>query len=179
MPQRRTQIADAAIATLAAHGSRGLTHRAVDQAAGLPPGSTSYYLRTRLALLEATVERLAELDAGEVPDLGGADPAGALADALGRLLTDGRDRLLARYELSLEASRRPELRPALVAGSRRIHDAFAGWLDRLGVSDTAVRADAVQALVEGLLLAEATSTRNPPRTREEIRRSLTVVIGAP
>ena len=58
---RRALIADAAISTLARDGMRGLTHRAVDRAAGLPEGSASYYFRTRQALLQATVERLAEL----------------------------------------------------------------------------------------------------------------------
>ena len=58
---RRALIADAAISTLARDGMRGLTHRAVDRTAGLPEGSASYYFRTRQALLQATVERLAEL----------------------------------------------------------------------------------------------------------------------
>ncbi len=66
---RQTDIADAAIATLAHGGMRGLTHRAVDRAAGLPEGSACYYFRTRRALLQATVERLAELDIAEVPAL--------------------------------------------------------------------------------------------------------------
>ena len=55
---RRTEIADAAITALATRGMRGLTHRAVDQTAGLPEGSSSYYYRTRQALLQAVVERL-------------------------------------------------------------------------------------------------------------------------
>src|SRR5262249_26557192 len=63
---RRAELADAAIATLARDGMRGLTHRAVDRAAGLPEGSASYYFRTRQALLKATVERLAELDSAEM-----------------------------------------------------------------------------------------------------------------
>jgi hypothetical protein len=47
------EIADAAIGLLAAEGMRGLTHRTVDRAADLPKGSTSYYFRTRQALLQA------------------------------------------------------------------------------------------------------------------------------
>ena len=58
-------MADAAIAVLADHGGRGLTHRAVDQAAGLPPGTTSNYARTREALLTLALTRIAELDAAE------------------------------------------------------------------------------------------------------------------
>ncbi len=65
-PSARTrQVGDAAIAVLAEHGARGLTHRAVDQAAGLPPGTTSNYARTRAALLTLALARIAELDAAE------------------------------------------------------------------------------------------------------------------
>ena len=62
---RRDAIADAAIHLVATRGLRGLTHRAVDAEAGLPPGSTSYYLRTRNALLTACVNRM--LDPGRQP----------------------------------------------------------------------------------------------------------------
>ena len=66
---RRDAIADAAIHLVATQGLRGLTHRAVDAVAGLPPGSTSYYLRTRKALLTACVDRMLALDAGTVMPL--------------------------------------------------------------------------------------------------------------
>ncbi|MER5759959.1 TetR/AcrR family transcriptional regulator, partial [Streptomyces sp. NPDC002082] len=76
---RRTLIADSAIELVAAAGLRGLTHRAVDGAAGLPAGSTSYYFRTRTALIGACYARLAELDLGDFD--GGAAPAPADWDA--------------------------------------------------------------------------------------------------
>ncbi|MFD8828405.1 TetR family transcriptional regulator, partial [Streptomyces sp. NPDC059605] len=60
---RAALIADAALALLAERGMRGLTHRAVDERAGLPQGSTSNYARTRQSLLEAAVRRLAEREA--------------------------------------------------------------------------------------------------------------------
>ncbi|HLL33473.1 MAG TPA: TetR/AcrR family transcriptional regulator, partial [Streptomyces sp.] len=48
---RADLVADTALALLAERGMRGLTHRAVDEAAGLPQGSTSNVARTRQALL--------------------------------------------------------------------------------------------------------------------------------
>src|SRR5690606_1367402 len=39
-------------------GARALTHQAVDRSAGLPAGSTSYYFRTREALVDAVIERV-------------------------------------------------------------------------------------------------------------------------
>ncbi|CAM5478345.1 hypothetical protein SRIMM317S_06848 [Streptomyces rimosus subsp. rimosus] len=115
---RHDRIADAALSLLAERGLRGLTHRAVDEAAGLPQGSTSNLARTRAALLETAVRRLADREAAvltppEMPDAAGSGPA-ALADALSlglhRSLTRHRDLTVARYELALEATRRPELR---------------------------------------------------------------------
>src|SRR5260370_11193949 len=123
---RARQVADAAIAVLADHGARGLPHRAVDQAAGLPPGTTSNYARTREALLTLTLTRIAELDAADGadglagPEVGrrdGSDADGAgLADALARMLhrmitdTGARQRLLARFRPPVAATRRPEPR---------------------------------------------------------------------
>jgi DNA-binding transcriptional regulator YbjK len=125
---RTKQVGDAAVAVLADHGARGLTHRAVDQAAGLPPGTTSNYARTREALLTLALTRIAELDAADGadglagPEAGrrdGSDADGAgLADGLARMLhrmitdTGTRRRLLARFELAFEATRRPGLRAA-------------------------------------------------------------------
>ncbi|CAM5659075.1 hypothetical protein SAURM35S_09836 [Streptomyces aurantiogriseus] len=60
---RADLVADTALALLAERGMRGLTHRAVDEAAGLPQGSTSNLARTRQALLELAVRRLADREA--------------------------------------------------------------------------------------------------------------------
>ncbi|RSS89441.1 TetR family transcriptional regulator, partial [Streptomyces sp. WAC05950] len=134
-------IADTAIGLVAAAGLRGLTHRAVDAAAGLPAGSTSYYFRTRTALIGACYQRLAELDLADVddgspsgaalPGLPGAAPdreaaAAALAGLLYRWLTVGRARQLARFELSLEAARNPELEADFHRAGRGARSRAAG-----------------------------------------------------
>jgi DNA-binding transcriptional regulator YbjK len=122
--RRKTEIADAALSVLATEGSRGLTHRAVDEAAGLPSGSTSNYFRTRDALLEAAARRHAELDAPPPADVETATvPAASLSPeqtrdlilaAIDRVLDPTmRPMLAARYELTLEATRRPSLHPVM------------------------------------------------------------------
>lgn len=60
--ERRRELCDAAIQVLAEHGSRGLTHAQVDRYAGVPEGTTSYYYRTRAALLRGAGKRVAEVD---------------------------------------------------------------------------------------------------------------------
>src|SRR5579884_4067254 len=60
---RRREVVDAAVRVLGEQGSRGLTHRATDLAAGLPVGTTSNHFRTRDALLEGVLAHLAATDA--------------------------------------------------------------------------------------------------------------------
>ena len=158
---RRTLIADTVIAVLADRGSRGLTHRAVDEAAGLPAGSTSWYARSRADLLACAVPRLAELDGQLLAGLDGSDPVALLTDVVvARASRDGRAQTLARYELALEANRRPDLAAALAAGAAQVLS-----LVRAAVGDAGPDPAAVLALVDGLLLAQVTG---PPWPRTDL-----------
>lgn len=65
---RRNEIAAAGIGIIAQRGVRALTHRAVDEEAHLPPGSTSYYTRTRRALIDEIVRVLAEHSIADLED---------------------------------------------------------------------------------------------------------------
>ncbi|MEV0671462.1 TetR/AcrR family transcriptional regulator [Mycobacterium sp. NPDC050441] len=116
--ERRRELSDAAIAVLAEHGSRGLTHQNVDRYAGVPDGTTSYYYRTRAALLQAVGKRVAEIDTANLLSLSDATtetstsaaPFGRLAQLV-LIQSDGDGLLLnkARHELLLNAARDPEL----------------------------------------------------------------------
>jgi DNA-binding transcriptional regulator YbjK len=173
---RRALIADAIIGTLARAGSRGLTHRAVDDAAGLARGSTSYYLRTRASLLDAAVARLAEVDTTELRSQPGEPLAEMLARVLDQLRSVDRHRSLARYELALEAIRRPELRAALDAGSHRVRQAIADRLAEDGATDPEVVAGDVMALFDGLLFRELSAPEGQRSTHAELRRAIERVL---
>ncbi|MFH9393978.1 TetR/AcrR family transcriptional regulator [Streptomyces sp. NPDC017556] len=171
LSDRRDLIADTAIATVAAAGLRGLTHRAVDTAAGLPAGSTSYYFRTRSALISACYLRLAALTVADVDrwetEHGTPGPdsvAEALATLLHHWLTGGRNRQLARFELSLEATRRPELRTDLETAGRAARSRAAALLTSLGAPDPVQAADLLVSWTDGLLydrLAGAPAASRP------------------
>lgn len=155
---RAELIADTALDLLASRGMRGLTHRAVDEAAGLPQGSTSNSARTRLALLELAVRRLAEREAAvltprELPDpSGGVDAlAEGLALALHRYLSGHRRLLLARYELALEATRRPELRTFFDAAGKRFKDPLRVLLTVAGSPDPKRHTLSLVAWCDGLM----------------------------
>jgi DNA-binding transcriptional regulator YbjK len=177
---RADLVADTALALLAERGMRGLTHRAVDETAELPQGSTSNVARTRLALLELAVRRLAEREARvlapeEMPDP--EDELGALVDGLAlaahRALTRNRDLTLARYELALEATRRPELRRYFDAAGARFRDQLAALLTALGSADPARHMLSLVAWLDGLMFScvAGTFTAEVP-TLDEVRAGL-------
>lgn len=155
MTDRRTAILDAAHRVLAREGMRGLTHRAVDAATGIPQGSTSYYFRTRSALVAGCVERLVQIDMGlDPPARQGAGP-GALADGITgicvRMATTRQHHTLARYELSLAATRDPALRAALVEGGDTIRRLLADTLAAFGAADPVTAASEIAAVLDGMM----------------------------
>ncbi|GAA2067949.1 TetR/AcrR family transcriptional regulator [Streptomyces albiaxialis] len=162
---RHERVADAAIGLLAERGMRGLTHRAVDEAAGLPQGSTSNYARTRAALLEAAIRRLAVregrvLTPAEMPD--GSEPGGlaeAVARAMHRHLTDHRALLVARYELALEATRRPELRECYDrTGLNAFAEPLRAMLTAAGSPDPERHARSMMSWCDGVMFTYTAGT---------------------
>ncbi|MER7250879.1 TetR family transcriptional regulator C-terminal domain-containing protein [Kribbella sp. NPDC000426] len=175
---RQDAIADAAIHLVATRGLRGLTHRAVDTEAGLPPGSTSYYLRTRNALLTACVSRMLTRDVSAMPPAG-ADPVELMVAMTVGMARDRPDDLVARYELSLEASRQPELRTAINTGGRQLRAMLAQLLDGLGVPEPEAASWPVAAMMDGLMydrVAGAGATLSPEAFETAVRRSVVALI---
>lgn len=157
---RRTVLADAAVHVLAEEGMRGLTHRAVDRAAALPPGTTSAYFRTRQALLTALVRRLVAQDQAELQAAGeqarvpraAAELTDGLAGFVERRLTgEGRQRSLARYACAVESVRHPELREILVPRQNAARAAVRAFLRAQGVADAEGRTLTLLACVDGLV----------------------------
>lgn len=230
MTPRAELIADTALALLAERGMRGLTHRAVDERAGLPQGSTSNHARTRQALLEAAVRRLADreaqvLGADALPfadpaesraggeggpggesspgregdsgtgsgfgtegdsgteggSAGGAPGPGggldvvldALSLALHRYLTHHRDLLVARYELALEATRRPELRSFYDTTGRRFREPLTALMRAAGSAEPDRHTLSLVAWAEGLMFSCAVGSFHATAPdRAELRAGL-------
>ncbi len=216
---RTRQVGDAAIAVLAEQGARGLTHRAVDAEAGLPPGTTSNYARTREALLTLTLTRIAELEAADAVEAGAAELsepgysrselsgsgisgsgisgsgisasgvsvvglAGLLATVLDRWINDpeARRRVLARFELALEATRRPGLRAFYDEMGLGIRVETARLLAASGSADPERDAWTLIAWMEGTAfyaLAGAGAAVSPALDvlRDQLGRLLATMIG--
>jgi len=152
-------LLDAAIAVLGGQGVRQLTHRAVDAAAGLPPGSTSNYFKTRDALVAGIVDRFAsreraawETIAALVRPATADELAGALAAFVHRATGPERVLTLARYSLFMEAALRPDLQETLAETARTVRQWGAGWLRDLGAADPEAGCQFVLDHLDGIML---------------------------
>ncbi|WP_246267840.1 TetR/AcrR family transcriptional regulator [Nonomuraea typhae] len=176
---RSELIAETAITLLAEVGMRGLTHRAVDEAAGLPPGSTSNLARTRAALLELTLTRLTILEREVFEAFMDAqdDPITLIAVALQKQLQDSR-RTLARFELALEATRRPELRRIYDRTGVQFRDPAVALVAALGSPDPVRHGRQLIAYAEGVMFdalagaGEIPSFENLRQGIEELLRGM-------
>lgn len=173
---RMRLILESATAVVAAGGMRGLTHRAVDARAGLSQGSTSGYLRTRLALVTALAEFIAAGLIDSVEELAGQQQAGEsdatvvehALDLFAGWLREP-EALLAKAELAQEATRQPEIARAMAPARERIRGIVVQILQRTGVADVETAALAIIAAMEGVLNSALTL---PADEREDYVRGV-------
>ncbi|WP_436530997.1 TetR/AcrR family transcriptional regulator [Actinoplanes sp. HUAS TT8] len=152
------RIADAALQVIGTGGLHALSHARVDVTAGLPPGSTSNYFRTRARLVDGAIERLRQLDAesyamrlaagfpGEMSEL-----IRAYADFVDDATSVSRVRTAARFVIFAQGVVEPSLLEQLNADRGLLVDWTAAALTSLGVPEARRVAPLVLAGVEGLL----------------------------
>lgn len=173
---RRREILAAAANVLAEHGSRGLTHRAVDREAGLPEGSSSAYFRTRDALQRALGDFVADQLSVEVEALAGrlagrpGDHVFAVAEVSRLLLRwlDHPELLTARLEITVAATREPGLAARFNDWRRGLIAVVEDILRGAGKVDLGTSAHTLVAALDGVLLA---SLLQPPRRRRAFVRT--------
>lgn len=172
---RRSALADAGLTVLAREGSRGLTHRAVDSAAGAPVGTCSNYFRSRTALLEGLAVRIYERLAPDPVDLerlAGRTPSRALfadyvRDIVRRLVAQP-EVTLALFELRLEAARRPEVAALLGERMREGFRADVAFNEAAGLPGGAGDIALFHYAVDGLVLDRLTTSIDPDSATDEV-----------
>ena len=172
---RRAALADAGIAVLASEGSRGLTHRAIDERAGVPIGTASNYFRTREALFAGLFERIGARLAPTPADLesrAAQEPsrelfAEYLRDIVRRLSTE-REVTLALLELRLESARRPELAQLMSSWLRGGFAADVAFNEAAGLPGGAREIALFHYAIDGLLLDRLTSSIDPETSTDAI-----------
>ncbi|MEQ4720630.1 TetR family transcriptional regulator [Nonomuraea sp. B19D2] len=180
-PARRRALTDAAIELLASSGVHGLTHRAVEKQADLPPGTASNYFRSREALLVAAAERIAELhhaDTDRATDRAAEQPTTLVdlwTESLLTAATTLRNRYLAIFELQLEAARRPVLASVLAGLQDTSSQITAAHHDKLGLTIQREMIPALIALYGGALI---TLVAAPPGSvsRDVVRQVVQVMV---
>jgi AcrR family transcriptional regulator len=157
---RRELIADAGVRLIARSGVRALTHRAVDTEAALPPGSTSYYARTRRDLTALVVDRLADytqadLDGLIVPDALTPAEAAQVAEGFLDHLARREDAQAARFALLFDLRGDEELRASLTVDApvrQSLIKAAEKVLHAVGIADPPRHATDFVGLVDALLM---------------------------
>jgi DNA-binding transcriptional regulator YbjK len=187
--RRRAALADAAIEILGTAGIHKLSHRAVDEQAGLPPGTASNYFPRRDDLLAAAAHRVAQLN---LADMAAADreapsPAGpdVLAQLIGMALhdfaTQHRTRYLAVFELTLEATRQASLARTMAQIGAAMADATVAEHRTLGLPTSPRQVQELITLFAGTLLTLVTGPPEavtPERTIALARCMVNGVLGA-
>ncbi|MDQ1596887.1 MAG: hypothetical protein QOI70_311 [Microbacteriaceae bacterium] len=158
----RERALDAAVELIGTQGLRALTHARVDEQAGIPRGSTSNYFRTRAALLEGVVTRVADQELGNLAPAVGPDSMtpNDLVEAITAVIevTTGefRSRTIARYVLFLESAHDIAVQAPLVANRQRFERWTEDMLTHLGAADPVSATRALMACGEGLVLHRIT-----------------------
>lgn len=157
---RQRRIVEAGTKVLAAGGSRGLTHRAVDREAGLAEGSTSAYFRSRAALLAALAEHVARTVADDVEKLGARlaerpdDHAFAVSSTAALFIhwLDPADILTARLELTLSSTRNPAVARIMRTWQHHLVGLVTGIIERAGTPGAERLGVTTVAALDGILL---------------------------
>ena len=157
--ERRDALLDAALDVVVEAGMRGLTHRAVDRAADVAEGTTSGYFRTRRALQLALAHRIAERISGDVDAMGAEllshEPT---EDEIRSLVVDlfvrwlASPLLVAKVELTLEATRDPELAEIVTTDRARVVGIVENLLTTCPRGERHQRAATLMAALDGILI---------------------------
>ncbi|MEU4430096.1 TetR/AcrR family transcriptional regulator [Nocardia rhamnosiphila] len=182
---RKALLTNSATTVVADQGLRGLTHRAVDRAAGLPSGTCSYHLPTRQALLSAMLDAIAASETAEIDavlagrrlmELPVEERISRTTSLLLHWLGPARARSRVRLLLMLDAPSRELVELSATAFTAGFHTlAFRELAD----SDLA---GLMIALLDGLLVSELTEGRtpvDPDRLRGRISAIITGLLPEP
>ncbi|MDN4480423.1 TetR/AcrR family transcriptional regulator [Demequina muriae] len=183
-PRRRTEVIDAALQVLGREGSRGLTHRAVDRAATVPPGTCGNYYPRRADLMLAMAQRIFERVAPEAAELARLETVPddeALPEYVAYVverLTRNPDLARALIELRLEASRSPDVADLIAPFLRQgLRDDMAFYRDR-GLPGDSTVVLMLHHVVNGVVLDHLTVPLDPASDPVSTARDATARLGA-
>ena len=149
----REALLDATITVVGQKGLRGLTFRAVGEAAGVNNSLIAHYFGTRDALIEAAFDRAVHesIDVSHLSEFG-TSREGFINSIVG-MLAGNSDREIFVYEMVLAAHRRPEIAERVFQLYRDYVSTLSDSLRAaLGENFSAQRARYVFAALDGLVI---------------------------
>jgi DNA-binding transcriptional regulator YbjK len=158
----RGRLLDAALAVVDSDGIRGLTHRRLEDEAGLARGSARYHLGTNDQIIAATLEHAAVRDLrmteAALARLGLDALAGSkasiprMAAVMTATFLENPGAIRARIELLLEATRRPSVKAEAQRWRAHFVDTTELGLTAAGLDDPHTAALLLVAILDGLTL---------------------------
>jgi TetR/AcrR family transcriptional regulator, regulator of biofilm formation and stress response len=188
--ERRSVILAATVRLLTSRGLAAVTHRAVAREADVPLAATTYYFSSKdelvteaLAILVSDeLERISKLAAEMGTRLSSpSESATALAEVL-LPDADAAQRLLAKFEVYLEAARRPGLRATAAHWQRELTGLAAAALALAGAREPRRLAPLLVAGTDGILVHELsagiTGHGDLARLRSRLEQLFALVLAA-
>jgi len=183
----RGRLLDAALSIVGSQGLRALTHRRIEDEAGLARGSARYHLGTSDQIIAATLEHAVLRDSrtneAVLAKVGFEALAGSttsLPEILATLVSaylENPEALRARYELLLEATRRPSLEAEAQRWRAQFVSTAELALTAAGQADPHTVAVLLVACGDGLVFdALITGRTNAPELAE---RAAVAILRAP
>ncbi len=159
---KRKQILEATVRVIARAGTGAVTHREVAKEAGVALASTTYYFNSKSDLLFSTFEHLAEKEIkeltegiNEIPDhLTPEFVAGWWASMIADDLHKNRDKILAEYEMHLDAARSTALRSIHRRWSDAAYQFFKTCMEKMNSPSPDVDTALVLYFISGIQIGE-------------------------
>ena len=184
--ERRTRLLEEALRLVTTSGLGAVTHRNVEQAAGAPHGSVTYWFGSREGLISALVDWLCEeserqaraiatpvqqqLAAGQTLDIE------AIARALSAWMDGAAPHHLARMELELQGAREPAHAERMTKAAQVFWDMCAAIAEGLGSEDPASDGRAMAVMLDGVMLDRLA---HPPQDQAVVVASLRWLLAGP
>ena len=184
--ERRQDLLEAALRLVSESGLGAVTHRSVEQAAGAPHGSVTYWFGSREGLISALVDWMCDeserqaraiatpvqqqIAAGQTLDID------AIAAALSVWMDGTAAHQLARIELELQGAREPAHAERMTKAAQVFWDMCAAIAEGLGSEDPDRDGRAMAVMLDGLLLDRLA---HPPQSQDVVVASVRWLLTGP
>ena len=184
--ERRTRLLEEALRLVTESGLGAVTHRSVEQAAGAPHGSVTYWFGSREGLISALIDWICDESERQVRAIanpvqqqlaaGQALDIDAIARALCAWMDAGAPHHLARMELELQGAREPAHAARMTKAAQVFWDMCAAIAEGLGSENPARDGRAMAVMLDRLLLDRLA---HPPQSQDVVAASLRWLLAGP